>query len=106
MFNVNRLVSIALLAGALATPAAAAIRCDGTFQVNSQGEFESLYCKEENLARVARSRGINVTADQIRRSWSLEGDVCRQIGVDISLSNICDQFTNHNNRHCMFNLPC
>jgi len=107
----NRSVSIAALVFAFAVPAViapatAAIRCDGTFQANSQGEFESLYCKEDNLARVARSHGIQVTADQIRRSWSLEGDVCRQIGIDISVGNICDQFNNRNNHHCMFNMPC
>ena len=93
------------LAATLAAPASAAIRCDGSYQINSQGEFGSLYCEEENLAKVARSHGVRVTAAQIRASYSLQGDVCRQVGNDISVADICGQFVNHS-RHCDLMFPC
>jgi hypothetical protein len=96
--------SILTLACALAAPATAAIRCEGSFQINSQGKFQSLYCEEDNLANVARSRGINVTADQIRRSFSLEGEVCSRLSPDFTVADICNQFTGHGGR-CRF-FPC
>lgn len=102
----TRVICIAVLALAAITPASAAIRCDGSFQINSQGEFESPYCKEENLARIARQAGIAVTADQIRRSFSLEQDVCRQLGSNIEVANICGQFQRDHGHHCSPRFPC
>jgi len=93
--------SVATAAG----PAGAAIRCDGEFQINSQGEFSSLYCQEDNLAKVARSRGLEVTAAQIRASESVLQHVCLQIGGDISVTQICDRFLRHG-RHCDLVMPC
>lgn len=86
-------------------PASAAIRCNGSYQINSQGEFESPYCQEDNLARVARSRGINVTAAQLRASGSTLQNVCNILGPDISVSDICGR-VNQVRRHRCLVPPC
>jgi hypothetical protein len=102
-------VSAAAAAAALAlsslVPASGAIRCNGSYQINSQGEFESPYCQEDNLARVARARGINVTAGQIRASGSTLQDVCNRLSGDISVSDICGRVNNLRRHRCDFP-PC
>jgi|SRR5450631_2648985 hypothetical protein len=98
-------VTLATLLGlGAAAPAGAAIRCDGSFQINSQGEFGSMYCREDNLAKVARERGIHVTAAQIRASIGVEQQVCQQLSSDIRVSDICGQWEHHHNCNIMF--PC
>jgi len=86
-------------------PAGAAIRCDGSYQINSQGEFESLYCQEDNLARVARARGIGVTVGQIRASGSTLQSVCNILGPDISVADICGRVNNLRRHRCLVP-PC
>ena len=48
----------ALLALSLASPAAARIECRGNFQMSKYGPIATPYCEEENIARVARSYGV------------------------------------------------
>jgi len=98
-------LAAAVLVFDLASPASAAIRCDGSFQINSQGEFNSLYCQEDNLAKVARRRGMGVTVGQIRASLSTLHETCLAIGPDISVSDICGQFNQRRNRRCIIE-PC
>jgi hypothetical protein len=73
--------------------AEARIVCDGNFQVVS-GTYPvaSLYCKERELARVARTFGWHVSVEQIRYSESKKAEVCRAIGFDNRVSEICGPY--------------
>jgi hypothetical protein len=84
-----------------------AIRCNGAFQINSQGEFHSPYCEDGYLAQVARTFGWRVSGDQIRANYGLKAEICRAIGFDSRILETCSQYRSQNrgNRHCKF-LPC
>jgi len=70
----------------------AAIRCDGNYQdVNGQ-PVSTLYCREMNLAHVARQFGWRVSADEIRYSESKKAQVCRAIGFDNRVQEVCAPF--------------
>ncbi|MEC9368346.1 MAG: hypothetical protein VX871_06585 [Pseudomonadota bacterium] len=64
-----------------ANPAAAAIQCDGPYQISKYGSsFRSSYCEDAHIAYVASQRGRYVSADAIRHNPSLKAEVCRGIG--------------------------
>jgi len=75
--------------GALSQPASAAIRCDGNFQITSQGPIATPYCEDNHLAIVAREHGMRVSASQIRRNVGIKEQVCRVVGHDIRVKNTC-----------------
>ena len=91
-----------LMAASIGTglPAQAAIRCNGGYQINSQGEFESPYCEEKLLAQLS---GVPVEA--IRRSWSTEQNACRVVGNDIRIMEFCHTIIPRNNHRCTIP-PC
>ncbi len=94
------------VAAVVPTAANAAIRCNGAYQINSLGQFHSPYCADGYLATVARSFGMRVTGDQIRNSTSVKADVCRSIGFDSRILEICSSYRSQNRSgHCKF-LPC
>jgi hypothetical protein len=102
---VGGLFVIALMAATGGTTQAA-IRCNGAYQVNSLGEFRSPYCEDGYLASVARNFGMRVTGDQIRNSTSVKADVCRTIGFDSRIFDICSTYRGRNRGgHCKFP-PC
>ena len=75
--------------------AQARIECDGNFQVGRGGQtFASPYCQEQNLARVAQTYGIRTSAQAIRESDSVKGQVCRTIGHDMRVRDTCLMFRN------------
>ena len=64
---------------AIATPAQARIQCQGNFQVGPYGLIATPYCEEEEIARVAQSRGFKVSAQagpsrRAEEGLSLPGD--------------------------------
>jgi hypothetical protein len=69
--------------------AEAAIQCDGNYQNVSGQPVSTLYCREMNLAHVARSFGWHVSVDQIRYSESTKAQVCRAIGFDNRVQEVC-----------------
>jgi hypothetical protein len=72
--------------------AEAAIQCDGDFQnVNGQ-PVATPYCREWTLAYVARSYGFRVSIEQIRYSESTKAQVCRAIGYDNRVQEICSAY--------------
>ena len=73
--------------------AEAAIQCDGNFQKVRGQPVATLYCREWNLANVARTFGWKVSADDIRYSESRKAQVCRAIGFDIRVQDICAPFS-------------
>lgn len=79
----------ALLAIALASPAAARIECRGNFQITKYGPIATPYCEEEQIARVAQSYGIRVTGAEVRRNALKKVYLCQTIGSDSRLKGSC-----------------
>jgi hypothetical protein len=72
--------------------AEARILCDGNFQIVRGQPVSTLYCKEQNLARVARMFGWRVSVDEVRYSESKKAQVCRAIGFDNRVTEICGPY--------------
>jgi hypothetical protein len=72
--------------------AEARIVCEGNFQ-NVQGlPVATPYCREWTLARVAQSYGWRVTFQEIRYSESTKAQVCRAIGNDNRVQEVCSPY--------------
>ncbi len=78
--------------------AKARIRCNNEYQVlgGSYGEIATPYCEDEYLSHVARGYGMRVTGSAIRHSPSRKEEVCRFIGHDGRIAEICDQYRTQN----------
>ena len=50
------------------------------------------YCRAMNLARVARTYGWHISAEALRYSENTKAQVCRAIGFDIRVNEICAPF--------------
>ena len=59
---------VVALAVATAAPASAKIQCQGNFQITKHGPIATPYCEEEQIAKVARAYGENVTAAEVRKN--------------------------------------
>jgi hypothetical protein len=92
------LVVTALLALTAASPAEARIECRGNFQVSKYGLIATPYCEEENIARVARSYGMNVTGAEVRRDALKKVYLCQTIGGDSRLKGACGAYAPENYR--------
>jgi hypothetical protein len=88
------LTSLVLASGVLAlaqggAEARSRIACEGNFQIVNGIAVSTPYCREMNLARVARSYGWKVSDQAIRYSESTKAQVCRAIGHDNRVQEIC-----------------
>ena len=72
----------------------AAIVCSDDFQAVNGQWVSTPYCREKNLARVARSYGFKVSDEAIRYNESTKAAVCRAIGYDIRVTDICALYRN------------
>ena len=93
----GRMAKLAALAAtitlAATVQAQARIKCSGEYQViRGQGQIATPYCEDQYLARVARGYGIRVSASAIRQSPSRKEEVCRVIGHDGRVANICHNY--------------
>ncbi|CFX06163.1 exported protein of unknown function [Candidatus Filomicrobium marinum] len=79
---------------AAATPAAAKIRCDGAYQIVNGSLIATPYCGDNYLASVAQSYGSHVSARAIRNNPSKKEEVCRLVGHDTRVQDICAPYTN------------
>jgi hypothetical protein len=79
----------ALLAIAIASPAAARIECRGNFQITKYGPIATPYCEEEQIARVARSYGERVTGSEVRNNALKKVYLCQVYGYDTRLKGSC-----------------
>jgi len=87
------LFALAAMAALLAaSPALARIECRGNFQVTKYGLISTPYCEEENIARVARSYGFNVTGAQVRNDALKKVYLCQIIGGDNRLKGACGAY--------------
>jgi hypothetical protein len=73
------------------TAAEARIECRDGFQVSGGREISTPYCNDDYLAKIARGKGYNVTADAVRNSPSLKNEICRWIGHDIRIRDYCPE---------------
>jgi hypothetical protein len=97
MTHRNILASAVLASGLLMLGqggAQAAIVCDGNFQIVNGLPVGTPYCRDMNLARVARTYGWRVTDEAIRYSESTKAQVCRAIGHDNRVQDVCAPFRN------------
>jgi hypothetical protein len=90
-FTATALTALAF-AAAGPDPAAARIACEGGFQMVRGQPVATPYCQDENLAKVARTYGIRVSAETIRRSESTKASVCRTIGHDNRVRTVCQNY--------------
>ncbi|MDQ8700798.1 hypothetical protein [Hyphomicrobium sp. LHD-15] len=88
----------ALIAAALAVPlvvvsgtqpAEARIRCVDGYQIVNGSQIATPYCQDEMVARVARERGIKVSAAAIRENPNLKRNICQHIGRDNRIHLAC-----------------
>ncbi len=85
--------------GAGAAPAAAAIQCDGNYQIVQGRPISTPYCRDTHLAQVANEYGIRVTANQMRWNPSEKARVCRMIGHDNRVFEACTGYRPDTDRH-------
>jgi hypothetical protein len=82
--------AILALAAFAADPAAARIECRGNFQVTkTNGLIATPYCEEEQIAKVARSRGFKVTGADVHNNALTKVYLCQTIGWDQRLKGSC-----------------
>jgi hypothetical protein len=97
----NRKIIVASLAAAsglfvLAQGGAEArIPCDGNFQIVDGRPVATPYCRDWNLVRVARTYGWRVSFEDIRYKESVKAQVCRAIGHDNRVEEVCGPYINN-----------
>jgi len=86
--------ALAVMTGLSIVSAEARIRCDGAFQVIAQGErIATPYCEDQYLAVVAqRSYGVSTSGNAVRHNVHEKERVCRIIGHDARVNDICLQY--------------
>lgn len=82
-------VAIALIAGGLIAQAEAKIVCHKTVQKSSGQWIVTPYCQDQYLAKVARDYGIRVSAETVRQNPNRKQHICRLVGQDIRVRDIC-----------------
>jgi hypothetical protein len=87
--------ALALASGLLLLPqggAEARIVCEGNYQIVDGRAISTPYCRDWELARVARTYGWRVTFQAIRFSESTRSQVCRAIGHDNRVNEACSPY--------------
>ena len=83
-------ISALVFLSTMPQPADAKIRCEGPFQIiKGVGHHATPYCEDNYLARIARSYGWKVSNRSVRNNPSVKARICRQIGHDSRLIEIC-----------------
>jgi len=83
-----RLGAIMLLAGLLATPAAA-IKCVNGYQQVQGNLIATPYCQDQLLAQVARQYGFKASDAKIRNNPNYKKELCRYVQNDIRVQQTC-----------------
>ena len=60
-----------------------AVQCKGNFQVTKYGLIATPYCEEQQIAAVARSYGVRVTDEEMRRDPLNKVKLCYRFGGDV-----------------------
>jgi len=80
---------VAVLSVSVSSSVLARIVCHDQFQVIEGHEIATPYCQDDNLARVARENGRNVSAAEVRNNSALRNQLCKTLGDDISVRTTC-----------------
>jgi hypothetical protein len=99
----TRLISVAALLflchlGQVPTASAAGIVCREDYQLVQGNLIATPYCGDNYLAKVARTYGMRVSNAEIRNNPNRKREVCRFIGHDIRVSQICAGETGRSRR--------
>jgi hypothetical protein len=70
-------------------PAVAGIKCVNGNQIVNGSPIATPYCQDELVAKVAQSRGIKVSAAQIRNNPNIKRNVCQHVGRDNRIYIAC-----------------
>ncbi len=92
-------VALVLATGIVPAPADAAIRCKESYQIVQGNLIATPYCEDSYLAEVARGYGTRVSAREIRNNPNRKEQVCRLVGGDIRVSDICAQYRSDGGRN-------
>lgn len=82
-------VTFSFVALALAGPAEARIACVNGNQIVNGVPLATPYCQDELVAKVARERGVKVSANEIRNNPNLKRNVCQHVGRDNRIYMAC-----------------
>ena len=69
---------------------ARAIECQGGFQIVKGQPISTPYCRDSQLAQVARSYGMKVSKADLDNP-NRKKDVCRVVGRDIRVTQACNE---------------
>lgn len=75
-----------------ALPSEARIRCESGYQIVGNRHIASPFCADEYLAQVAKRYGVRVSAASLRRSFEKKSEICRLVGQDNRVRDICTGF--------------
>lgn len=90
-----RLALAAAVAVVVSVGPAAAIECRGPYQVVSGNLLSTPYCGDNYLGSVARGYGKRVSNSEIRNNPNVKQEVCRHIGHDTRVSDICQGYRDY-----------
>jgi hypothetical protein len=97
MMHSKLIASVALASGLLVLAqgsAEARIVCDGNFQIVNGLPVSTPYCRDATLTQVAHSYGLRVSFEAIRYSESTKAHVCRTVGHDNRVQEVCAPYRN------------
>jgi hypothetical protein len=80
---------LTIFALSLAEPAEARINCVNGNQIVNGVPLATPYCQDELVAKVARERGVKVSANEIRNNPNLKRNVCQHVGRDNRIYMAC-----------------
>jgi hypothetical protein len=66
-------------------------RCDGNFQFVRGGWVATPYCRADQIARVARERGVHTSAAALLAHPSDAEEVCRFVDSDYRVHPACEE---------------
>lgn len=86
---VVRTAAVLFSASLFSNAAEASIYCYDQFQYSNGRLIETPFCSDGYLAAVAREYGARVSANAIRNNPNKKEQICRFIGYDWRLKNVC-----------------
>ena len=85
-------------AGVISRSQAVAIDCNGPYQIINGEEMPTPYCEDNYLGAVARSKGVRVSNEELRQNPNKKGEVCRFVGYDNRVREICWNYLSDDSR--------
>jgi len=89
--NIARICLLTTAFALTATTSASAIECKEDYQIVQGRPISTPYCRDNNLAAIARKYGYKVSDSTIRNNPSRKEEICRYIGHDIRVQTACEE---------------